>query len=149
MTPAEQLADELHARLVGPLRAIGCPDLADLVEARLPGVVERLIGQLAAEDERLAGQTVTDLAGVGWDLNPAPEWWQTPLGRLVARQVAHASTDTVTLAYAGLMLGVGRSTVLRLVERGRLDPGDGAPGGGRGVRLWSVLERMLRTEDPT
>lgn len=52
--------------------------------------------------------------------DPPAAWWQTPLGRVVARRVGHPGADRVSLAVAGAMLGVTRQGVHDLVTRGKL-----------------------------
>lgn len=87
---------------------------AEHVDAR-----RRAVAQLSSDDEHLAAQTVIDCAGHLWPLNPEPEWWRTPLGRLVARSVGGESVP-VTQAEAAAMLGVTRGTIAQLVSRGSL-----------------------------
>jgi hypothetical protein len=138
----DQLADDLDARVVGALEALGWLDLAEIARKRLPDTAALLAAQLAQdEDDRLSAQTVIDLAGVAWDVNPDPAWWQTPVGRLVARSVGRDDTEAVTQEVAGAMLGVTRGTVSQLLSRGTLDR---HPDGG--VARASVLARLVRLD---
>lgn len=118
-TAVDQLADALAAELVDALSAVGWTDLADLARARIWATAKRLATQLSCEDERLAAQTVIDCAGHLWPLDPEPEWWRTPVGRLVARSVGPEDA-AVTQAEAAAMLGVTRGTIAQLVSRGTL-----------------------------
>ena len=136
----QQLYDALEQRVVGALEALGLLDLADEARRRLDSTVPVLAAQLVQDgDDRLSAQTVIDLAGVAWDIDPAPEWWHTPLGRLVARSVGCEDSEVVSHSVAAAMLGVHRGTISQLVHRGTLDR---HPDGG--VARASVLARLAR-----
>lgn len=144
-TAAEQLADALDAELASGLAAVGWTDLADLARARIWATANRLAAQLDPSDEHLAAQTVIDCAGHLWPVDPEPEWWRTPLGRLVARSVGRDDA-AVTQSEAAAMLGVTRGTIAQLVSRGTLAR---HPAGG--VDRAAVLARMamLAASSPT
>lgn len=136
---AEQLADDIHARIIAALTSLGWSDLAELARTRVDQAAERLAWQLTQDaDDHLAAQTVIDLTGVLWDLDPDPDWWRTPVGRLVARSIGRDDTEAVTQHQAAAMLGVTRGTIAQLVARGTLDR---HPDGG--VLRASVLQRLL------
>ncbi|MBF6333604.1 hypothetical protein [Nocardia transvalensis] len=136
----QQIYDSLDERVVGALEALGWLDLADLARQRLDKTVPMLAAQLTQDDDdQLAAQTVNDLAGVAWDADPEPEWWRTPVGRLVARSVGREDSEAVTHHVAAAMLGVTRGTIAQLVHRGTLDR---HPDGG--VTRASVLNRLVR-----
>lgn len=135
---AKQLRDALDAGIVSNLITLGWWDLADLARERLEPTARRLASQLAQdEDDRLAAQTVIDLAGLAWESDPSAQWWRTPLGRLVARSLGHQDTEAVTQSVAAAMLGVTRGTIAQLVARGTLER---HPDGG--VSRASVLKRI-------
>ncbi|MCB1290778.1 MAG: hypothetical protein KDB45_04510 [Mycobacterium sp.] len=136
-TAVEQLADALAAELVDALSAVGWTDLADLARARIWATAERLAAQLDPSDEHVAAQTVIDCAGHLWPVDPEPEWWRTPLGRLVALSVGREDA-AVTQAEAAAMLGVTRGTIAQLVSRGTL-----ARHRDGGVDRAAVFARML------
>lgn len=139
-----QLTDELDRALAGPVGALLGLDLKELVRRRVKERAPMLAAQLCQEDDdRLAAETVLDVMLALWPQgDPEPSWWRTPLGRMVARSVAHESTDAVTHAVAAAMLGVQRGTVGTMVHRGYLDR---HPDGG--VTRASVLARLARLED--
>lgn len=136
---ARQLHDALDAGVVNDLMTLGWWDLADAARERLAATAQRLAAQISQdEDDRLAAQTVIDLAGVAWEIDPPAEWWRTPLGRLVARSVGRDDSEAVTQSVAAAMLGVTRGTIAQLVARGTLDR---HPEGG--VSRASVLKRIV------
>lgn len=137
----QQLVEGLDGRVAWTLEILGWHDLADEVRRRLPDAAQRYALQLS--DPNDAAEIVIDLAGVAWDADPAPEWWSTPVGRLVARSVETGSvtglvTGSVTQQRAADMLGVTRGTVAQLVHRGSLER---HPDGG--VAIASVVARLL------
>lgn len=92
------------------------------------------------DDDHLAAQTAIDVMCALWPTgDPPPDWWSTPLGRMVARSGGVDGSDAVTQSVAAAMLGVTRGTVAQLVHRGTLDR---HPDGG--VTRASVLARLAR-----
>ena len=141
-TAASQLGDALDGELVTALVAVGWTDLAELARPRIWDTATRIAAQLSSDDEHLAAQTVIDCAGHLWPADPEPEWWRTPLGRLVARSVG-GEDASVTQAEAAAMLGVTRGTIAQLVSRGTLAR---HPDGG--VDRAAVIARMLARSAP-
>lgn len=137
---AAQLRDELHDRQY-PLAVLAGVDEAIRWPARLEGVAELLAAQMCQDDDdRLAAQTVTDVMVALWPVDdPPPEWWTTPLGRVVARSVGTDDTEAVTQSVAAAMLGVTRGTIAQLVHRGKLDR---HPDGG--VLRSSIMQRIAQ-----
>lgn len=138
MTLDQQLADDLHV-IVGGLGALLGLDVEELLDRRVDEMVPMLAGQLTGDDDRLAAQTVIDLAGAGIiPDDPDLDWWATPLGRVVACSVGHPSAEVVTRSVAAAMLGVSDGTVSQLVARGALDRVDGK------ILAVSVQQRLQR-----
>lgn len=135
-----QLRDELHQRAY-PLGVLAGPDAA----LDWPAALEQRAGVLAAqlcqdEDDHLAAETVIDVMAALWPTgDPPPEWWTTPLGRVVARSVGADDAEVVTHSVAAAMLGVTRGTIAQLVHRGKLDR---HPDGG--VLRSSILQRIAQ-----
>lgn len=103
---------------------------------------------LAHGDPPAAHRTAELVLAACWPpgITPPPEWWNTPLGRLVARWV-NPGTGSVTYDEAARMLGVSRGTVSQMVHRGV--HGKGGSGGlerhpDGGVTRASVLARIAR-----
>lgn len=137
-----QLRDELGARLQA-LGALLGPDMTIAMHEALRMHLPSMAVQLAQDrDDRLAAQTAVDVMCALWtDSDPPPEWWRTPVGRMVARSVGADETDAVTHSVAAAMLGVPRGSVGTLVHRGQLDR---HPAGG--VTRGSVLARLARKD---
>lgn len=133
----EQLRDELHRRQYPLAVLVGADEALDW-PARLVAHAARLAAQLCSDDDDLAAETVIDVMHALFPTDePEPEWWQTPVGRVVARSVDADDTEAVTHSVAAAMLGVARGTVGALVHQGRLDR---HPDGG--VLRSSVLQRI-------
>jgi hypothetical protein len=130
----EQIVRLLDIRLLDPLEILLDGD--DAVDA-MRRLVRIRAGRWA--DEMLTGD---DVAAVGVAarlisalypadraFDPPPEWWRTPVGRVVARRVGHPAAESVSYATAGAMLGISRQGVHDLVRRGRLPrhPDGGVP----------------------
>ena len=141
---AEQLAEELGARAgaLGALLGFDMlgPDMADELPRRVEQHAETLATQLATPDDRLAAQTVIDIACVLWPDGTfaPPEWWHTPLGRAMARSMG-PDDWSVTHTVAAAMLNVHRGTISKLVHRGTLAR---HPDGG--VSRSAVMARLAR-----
>ncbi|MFF2088643.1 hypothetical protein ACFVVM_33070 [Nocardia sp. NPDC058176] len=139
---AEQLTDELDNHVVGALEAIGALDLAKMTRARIAEIAPRLAADLCSADDRVAAQTVIDLAGIAWPDDPDPSWWRTPLGRAVGRSVGSTYTDAVSYSVAAAMLGVATGTVKSIMSRDGGADLDRHPDGG--ITKASVLARIAR-----
>lgn len=108
--------------LVGPDEAVRA--LEGQVHEMAPMWAAQL---LQDEDDKLAAQTVIDLMSALWrEGEPSTDWWETPLGRAVARSTG-TSLDVVSYSVAGAMLGTSKQYVGKLVGQGRLERG---PDGG-------------------
>lgn len=134
---AAQIQDELERALWALVPLLG-PDLHDDYGRRPAEVAAMLAAQLASGDDRLAAQTVIDLAAAGViPDDPDPDWWATPLGRAVAASVGHPTATHVSYSVAGAMLGVTRGRVGQLVAAHKLDR---HPDGG--VDVTSIRRRI-------
>lgn len=135
VTPAEQLAAELGDR-VHPIAAILPLDLAAPLVDTVGTAARQLADALTSLDTHEAAQAVIDVMAALWPVtDPPSRWWATPLGRVVAGNVD--VDGSVTQYAAADMLGVTRSTVATLIDRGRLAR---HPDGG--VDRASVLARL-------
>jgi hypothetical protein len=139
-TVAAQLRDELGgvARAVGDVLGV---DLLLDMEQRLEPACHRLAAELCSEDDHLAAEAVLTVMCARWPdgTEPPPEWWHTPVGRMVARSVGRDDSEAVTRSVAAAMLGRSPGTVAQLVHRGSLDR---HPDGG--ITRASVLARLAR-----
>lgn len=134
---ADQLCDDVEARIITPTAALLGVDLHDILRERIEQSAPRIAAELSAPDT--AASAARDLMSLLWgDSDPAPHWWQTPLGRAVAGGL-HDRTDPLTHAESAAMLGVTRGTVATLVHRGTLAR---HPDGG--VLAASVMQRLHR-----
>ena len=127
-----EVAELLDARLTGPVCVLLGADLADLLTERIWTRSKQIAEHLLSADRALAAQTVTDMAGVLPE--PTPEWWRSPLGRVVGR--TYDAEQAVTPTAASKILGVSRVRVHQLIDTGKLHS---VPGG---VSLASVLDRL-------
>lgn len=134
MNLATQIKRELLA-VAGPLGALLGPDLLIELERRVATVAPVLASQLVDGDDKLVGQTVIDIMCVLDD--PEPEWWRTPLGRVVAGSVGREDAEAVRPSVAAAMLGVSPGRVHQLATEGKLDR---HPDGG--VVRASVMQRL-------
>lgn len=138
----EQLRDDVGA-VAGNLVALLGPSaeprmLEQLVNAR----AEMWAANLLGDDDRLAAQTVIDLACVLFpgDAAPGADWWRTPLGQAAARSTGAPAAETVSYSVAGAMLGCSKQYIGKLVGDGRL-----RRGGNGGVTMTSVRAILNRT----
>lgn len=140
---AAQLTDELgaSARALGDVLGM---DLLMMMEDRIESACTRLAAELCSEDDRLAAESVLTVMCARWPdgTEPPPEWWRTPVGRMVARSVGRDDAESVTRSVAAAILGVAPGTVAQLVHRGTLDR---HPDGG--ITRASVLMRIARLGD--
>jgi hypothetical protein len=143
---ASQLVGLVEARLLDPLEILleSRSDLSHVrhrVAARAGDWAHALLG----EDEVLARHTairlVITLYSGASGFNPAPGWWQTPLGRVMVRRVGHPMAESVSYAVAGAMLGITRQGVHDLVVRGKLDRHEDG-----GVTTASVQRRITSSD---
>lgn len=131
---AAQIARLLDVRLLDPLEVLLEGDDAVLALRRLVRIRARQWADAMRDgDDRTATMTGARLIATLYPsdrpFDPPPEWWQTPLGRIVARRVGHPSFEAISYATAGAMLGISRQGVHDLVRRGRLPrhPDGGVP----------------------
>jgi hypothetical protein len=135
-----QLADELDARLVGPVRSLLGVDLAEQLADRLTACAPMLAGQLTSGDDRLVAETVIDVMLALWGTDDPPRrWWRTPLGVRCAASLAGQRDGAFSRRAAADMLDVHVGTVDQLLSRGTLER---HPDGG--VTAGSVLARVAR-----
>ena len=119
---ARQLADELDARLQAWAPLVGVGDVLEL-SRRLRAAAERTVAELAQDqDDRLAAETVLTVMSVLYpESDPPPEWWGTPLGRLVARSLGRDDAEAWSPSVAAAVLGVTKGTIDQLRHRGVLE----------------------------
>lgn len=117
---AVQLADEIALKLHALEGLLGPAPEFDALRARLDGRAAMLTAQLESGDERIAAQTAIDLAAILPDAIP-DDWWETPLGRLVAMSVGHPVQDQLSLAEAARVLRVSKTRVQQFVREQRLE----------------------------
>jgi hypothetical protein len=144
MSSTEAVAAQLTDELGGVARAIGDVLGVDLLldmEQRLEPACQRLAAELCAEDDHLAAEAVLTVMTARWPdgTDPPPQWWHTPVGRMVARSTGRDDAEAVTHSVAAAMLGLHRGTVAQMVHRGTLDR---HPDGG--ITRASVLTRLAR-----
>jgi hypothetical protein len=145
----EQLARLLDVRLLDPLEILLDGD--DTVGA-LRSVVRLRAGQWADQmrdgDDATAVRTAARLIATLYPgdraFDPPDDWWQTPMGQIVARRAGHPGAVAVSYATAGAMLGISRQGVHDLVRRGRLPrhPDGGVPSS-------AVRDRLRNLEENT
>lgn len=137
---AEQLCEDVHARVVVPVAGLLGTDLEAILRVRVDEAADRIVAELSDADAAAAAGTAHDLVFVLWgESDPEPQWWQSPLGRLVAGALSDRA-DKLTHAQAARMLGVTRGTVATLVHRGTLER---HPDGG--VLASAVMRRLSRS----
>ena len=66
--------------------------------------------QLASNDILIAWEACAEIAGVLWPTEglPADHWWQSPLGRVMARTFEIDDAEPINQKRAASMLGVNR-----------------------------------------
>lgn len=144
MTLTDQLLALLQDRAARLADLLSDPqlrvDLEDRIAAITPRLSVRLDVTTAVEvDEHEAAEIVADLYALAHgDSDPAPEWWQTPLGRVTARSTGAPDTEAITPSIAAVMLGIGERRVYQLRDKGKLVR---HPDGG--VTRASVLARLV------
>ena len=130
----DQIVRLLDIRLLDPLEVLLEGD--DAVEALRQLVrlrAGRWADQLLTGDETTvvlaAARLIATLYPGDRPFDPPVDWWGTPLGAVIARQVGHPSAQSVSYGTAGAMLGITRQGVHDLVRRGRLPrhPDGGVP----------------------
>lgn len=141
---AEQLTRLIGIRLLDPLEILledaeTAGALQDMCGARAGVWAARLLG----DDDQVAALTAARLIAALYPgdaaFEPPAEWWRTPFGAVVAHRLGHPSTEAVSYAVAGAMLGITRQGVHDLVTRDKLAR---HPDGG--VVVASVRARLYR-----
>lgn len=144
---ARQLADAIDYY-------VGRAEMYDLAERRRDPrqFAEQTVMELASGDPHVAAEaslTVVEwVAGHTGECVWPPGWWQTPLGRLVARTRPELLDDPnvggVPVDTARELLGVSRQHLYRLIDAGHLDQVD------RGaVSAASLSREAARRADPS
>jgi hypothetical protein len=148
MTTADAVTAQLDAELGAAAR-----ELAKIAPIARGGFTDQGIcafaEALSGDDPKLglgAAVTVMLILRNHTDNPRPPEWWNTPVGRLVARWI-NPGPGSVTHDEAARMLGVTRGAVSQMVHRGV--HGKGGSGGlerhpDGGVTRASVLARIAR-----
>ena len=130
MPPTQaQLVDHLirmiEIRMLDPLEILLDGDdaidaLRTIVRTRAESWADRIIN---GDDQAAVGtiiRIVSTLYPGDAPFDPPLDWWQTPLGQVVARRAGHPTATSVSYAVAGAMLGITRQGVHDLVSRGKL-----------------------------
>ena len=122
----DQLVRVVDIRLLDPLEILLEGDEA--VESARTVVrqrAERWASVMLGPDDRAAAQmiirVVSSLYPGDAPFAPPSEWWGTPLGQVVLRQIGHPSARAVPYSVAGAMLGITRQGVHDLVARRKLE----------------------------
>jgi hypothetical protein len=130
----EQILRLLDVRLLDPLELLlEGDDVVDAMRQVLRVRAGRWADQMLTGDDEtavgIAARLVSSLYPGDRAFDPPPEWWRTPIGRVVAHRVGHPAAESVSYATAGAMLGISRQGVHDLVRRGRLPrhPDGGVP----------------------
>jgi hypothetical protein len=120
-----QLRTEVGAIAQGLAALIGPSEAMQEVEMRVDSHAVMWASYLLGDDDKLAAQTVIDLANVLFpdDREPQLQWWRTPLGQAVARSMGHPSAEVISYSMAGAMLGCTKQNVAKHVTAGRLERG--------------------------
>ncbi|WP_283136712.1 hypothetical protein [Rhizohabitans arisaemae] len=142
-----QLLTLVESRLIDPLEILLESEL-ETVRSRIAERAGRWASELLGDDDQTAGFTAIRLVGTLYPsdgpFDPPARWWQTPLGRTVARRVGHPAAEAVSYSVAGAMLGVTRQGVHDLVVRGKLARHETG-----GVTTSSIRDRIaLRAAHP-
>lgn len=138
LTLADQVHDLLLDRAARLADLIGGPDLRAQLERLVEANHPTIVGRLMVGNDREVANLVADLFTLAHgDSQPSPEWWQTPLGGVVARSLEHDDSDAISPLVAARMLGIAETTVHRWVRAGKLDR---HPDGG--VTRASVMARI-------
>lgn len=121
-----QLERLVAIRLLDPLEILlGRDEALDALHQRCRARAQAWAAQLLGDDDQVAVHTAARLVAALYPsdtvFNPPAEWWQTPLGEVVARRMGHPSAESVPYSVAGAMLGMTRQGVHDLVTRGKLD----------------------------
>lgn len=138
----DETTEQLSAEIGDVARSIGDilgADIAEQIELRLESRCRLLAAELCSEDDHAAAEAARTVMFVRWPegCEPPPEWWRTPVGRMVARSIGHEDGDSVSRSVAAAILGVHPGTVATLLERGKLER---HPDGG--ITRASVLARL-------
>ncbi|HEU4346739.1 MAG TPA: alpha/beta hydrolase [Actinoplanes sp.] len=145
----QQIVQLLDIRLLDPLELLLEGDdvvdaMRDVVRVRAGRWADEMLTGDDASAVGIAARLISSLYPGDRAFDPPPEWWQTPIGRVVARRVGHPGAESVSYAVAGAMLGISRQGVHDLVRRGRLPR---HPEGGVPAR--AIRDRLrLITEEP-
>jgi hypothetical protein len=141
----EQLVRMLDIRILDPLELLLEGDdavfaMRQLVRVRAGRWADDLLTGDDATAVGIAARLISSLYPDDRAFDPPPEWWRTPMGRIVARRAGHPAASSVSYATAGAMLGISRQGVHDLVRRGRLPrhPDGGVPSHAIRDRLRSV-----------
>ncbi|PSL05401.1 hypothetical protein CLV30_104271 [Haloactinopolyspora alba] len=139
------------ARLLDPIAILmQSDDATDPLRTKLRGDAEMWAAQLLGPDDHTARAVAVRLVAALYPgdapFDPRDDWWQTPLGRTVARRLGHPSRQHVPFSVAAAMLGISRQGVHDLITRQKLHR---HPDGG--VTTESVQHRLsIRpAADPT
>jgi hypothetical protein len=128
VTRAREQVRELAVRFINRAAALGIP-VAGEVDGN-PDSVNRVtapLNMMLASPEpaaRRQGATVVVAALADVAERSDPDWWETDLGRYVAREIG-SPHPYVSRQVAAAVLGVTRQAIGQMVRRGDLDEEDG------------------------
>jgi hypothetical protein len=116
--------------------------LRELLEAKSRSWADILCGPEDQAAALLAIRLVAALYPGDKPFDPPAAWWDTPLGRAVARRAGHPAATAVPVPVAAAMLGITRQGVHDLLRRGKLDrDASGA------VTTASIQARLTRSHE--
>jgi hypothetical protein len=144
---AGHLSRVVGSRVLDTLDILFSPDelagesgrLRELLEVKSRSWAEILCGADDQSAAFLAIRLVSALYPGDEPFDPPPAWWDTPLGRAVARRAGHPAAAAVSVPVAAAMLGITRQGVHDLIRRHKLDRDpDGA------ISTASIQARLAR-----
>ncbi len=148
---AEQITDLMFAsidraeEILSAVVPVNVHDYTAPIRARVTAAAETLAAELVQDqDEHLAAEACITLMPVLPEPIP-PEWWSTPLGRVVARSLSVGTGEAVSYGYAALMLGIARGAITTMVTRGNLTRhSEGGVDRASLLRVWLARDEKRR-----
>ncbi len=138
---SEQVYDLLLDRTARLGALVGGAELMAHLEQQVVHRARAVTAMLRHGDDHEVAELVLDLYVLAHgDGDAAPEWWQTPLGGVVARSIERDDSEAVSPRVAARMLAVSEPTVYRWRDEQKLCR---HPDGG--VTRASVLDQIAAT----
>lgn len=134
---ASQLADEIGIIAI-QLATLTGVTLGEVTFRRIERRTPTLIHRLLSPDPRLSKVTAVEIMTLIWPSGVNRlAWWRTPLGAVVAYNMALTDKGGVEATVAGEILGLHRKKIGRMAENGEL-----ARHTGGGITLASIYTRL-------